>query len=182
MIDPMIPRLIAVCFGLLWLAAAWHKLAAPQAFRAVLTDYRILPTYTLSAMAYLLPLLEAALGAAWLLGVAAPVTAVVTAALLAGYTVAIAINLLRGRVHIGCGCGLSASAEDQPLSWLLVGRNVMLLVVSLAAMLPAGQRALGWTDYIVLVVALLAAVLLQSAAAQLLRNGAAIRTWRNSYD
>jgi hypothetical protein len=182
MIDPVISRLIAVGFGLMWIAAAWHKQAAPQVFRAVLADYRLLPAYSQNVVGRLLPMVEAMLGLAWLLGIAVRVTAVASAALLACYAVAIAVNLLRGRNHIGCGCSFSVSADDEPLSWTMVVRNVFLLLVSLAALLPANPRLLGPLDYIVVVSALFVLLLLRIAASQLLRNGAAIRSWRHSYD
>mgnify|MGYP001073997165 CR=1 FL=1 len=103
--------------------------------------------------------------------------------LLGAYALAIAINLGRGRAHIGCGCGLGAASGDDPaLSWWLVARNLALGAVALVAVLPPSQRELGLLDWLTLVFAVLACVALYSAASQLLRNGAAIASWRKPRD
>ncbi len=182
MIDPLIAKIIATGFGLLWLGAAWHKLAAPTVFRGILKDYQLLPTVLLGLLSYLVPVIEAALGVSWLLGLATVKTSIISAVLLSSYALAIAINLLRGRVHIDCGCGFSSAATEHPLSWMLVVRNFVLIVISLLLLLPVGERVLGWSDYIVLATALLVTLLLQGAVSQLLRNGAAIGAWRSSHD
>ena len=86
-------------------------------------------------------------------------------------------------MHIGCGCGLGAATGDDPsLSWWLVARNLALGVVAMAAALPASRRELGLLDWTTLVLALLACVALYSAGSQLLRNGAAMASWRKSRD
>ena len=183
MIDPLVGRAIATAFALLWLLAAWHKVSAGERFVATLGEYRLLPSAWASPVARLLALAEAALGLAWLTGTTPGWTALLTAALLVAYALAIAINLGRGRVHIGCGCGLGAATGDDPsLSWWLVARNLALGAVAMAAVLPATQRELGLLDWMTLVLTLLAAVALYSGASQLLRNGAAIASWRKSRD
>ena len=181
MIDPLVGRAIATAFALLWLLAAWHKVSAGERFVAILGEYRLLPTAWTRPVARLLPLVEAALGLGWLTGLAPGLVAPLTTAVLGAYALAIAINLVRGRVHIGCGCGLGgASGDDQPLSWWLVARNLSLGTVAMAAVLPASQRELGLLDWGTLVFALLAGVALYSGASQILRNGAAIASWRKS--
>ena len=181
MIDPLVGKAIATAFALLWLLAAWHKVSAGERFVATLGEYRLLPAAWTRPVARLLPFIEAVLGLGWLTGLASGWIAPLTSALLGAYAVAIAINLVRGRVHIGCGCGLGgASGDDQPLSWWLVARNLALGAVAMTAMLPASQRELGLLDWVTLVLALLASVALYTGASQILRNGAAIASWRKS--
>jgi hypothetical protein len=181
MIDPLVGRAIATAFALLWLLAAWHKVSAGERFVATLREYRLLPAAWARHVAWLLAVAEAVLGVAWLTGIAPGWTALLTAALLVAYALAIVINLGRGRVHIGCGCGLGTAAGDDPsLSWWLVARNLALGAVALAAALPASQREFGLLDWVTLVFALLASVALYAGASQLLRNGAAIASWRKS--
>ena len=182
MIDPLIPQIVAVGFGLMWLGAAWHKFAAHQSFRAVLEDYRLLPAASLRSLAWLVPVVEATLAAAWLFALVPVITVAVTSALLAAYAGAIAINLRRGRAYIGCGCGLAPGADDQPLSWMLVLRNLLLLAVALVGLLPQVQRSLGFADYALLVLALLVTVLLHTAVMQLLRNRAALQSWSEAHE
>ena len=62
MIDPLLSRVIAVAFALLWLLAAWHKLSARAAFRATLEEYRLLPAVLLPLATWLIPASEALLG------------------------------------------------------------------------------------------------------------------------
>lgn len=183
MIDPLIGRAISAAFALLLLLAAWHKVTAGERFVATLGEYRLLPATWTRPVARLLVLVEGVLGLAWLTGLAPGWIAALTAALLGAYALAIAINLGRGRVHIGCGCGLGAASGDDPsLSWWLVARNLALGAVAMTAVLPASQRELGLLDWLTLVFAVLACVALYSGASQLLRNGAAMASWRKSRD
>jgi hypothetical protein len=89
------------------------------------------------------------------------------------YGGALAVNLLRGRRQIDCGCGLSGAAGgEQPLSWWLVARNVVLALLAVIAGLPQSGRELGFFDALTLAAATLAAVLLYAGSSQLIRNGA----------
>ena len=183
MLDPLILKLVSIAFGLLFLLAAVHKLTGLHEFRAALTAYELLPGALIAPISIFVPICEALLGVAWLLAIQPEFVALGSAALLGAYTSAISINLLRGRIHIDCGCGMaSAAGRDQQLSWGLVARNVVLIVAALMATLPAGERAIGVVDYVTLVAGLLAIVLLYGEANQLLNNGAAIGTWRNRHD
>lgn len=183
MIDPWFRLVIAVACSLLLLLSAWHKVVARDSFIAALGDYRLLPGLLLRPAAALIPALEASLGLAWLTGHEIDTVAVLTAGLLALYACAIAINLWRGRVHISCGCGFGgASGEDQPLSWWLVARNLLLGALAVLATLPAASRELGRYDWLTLALALAAGGLLYAGASQLLRNGAAISSWRRLRD
>jgi hypothetical protein len=93
--------------------------------------------------------------------------------LLIVYAAALATNLLRGRRQIDCGCGLSGAAGgEQPLSWWLVARNVVLASLAGLASLPDSGRDLGIFDALTLAGAMLAAVLLYAGASQLIRNAA----------
>ena len=71
---------------------------------------------------------------------------------------------------------------DERMLAQLVARNLALGAVALAAVLPPTERELGLLDGLTLLFALLACVALYSGASQLLRNGAAIASWRKSRD
>jgi hypothetical protein len=183
MIDPLIVRAVSLALGLLLIGAAWHKLASGRQFAAVVEDYRLLPRVLAPSIARTLPALEVLLGLGWISGIVIPMVAPATAVMFGIYTLAIAINLLRGRVHISCGCGLGgATNENQPLSWVLVLRNLLLMAASLMPLAPVIGRSLGLMDWFVLSLALLAAGILYVAASQLLRNQAGIRSWRSARD
>lgn len=182
MIDPLIPRILAVGFGLLWLGAAWHKFAARDSFRGVLADYRLLPAGSLVFVSWMVPAVETALAAAWLLSLWPVVTVSATAIVLAAYATAIAINLWRGRRHIACGCSFTPDTGEQSLSWTLVLRNLLLVLAAAATLLPQTLRPLSIADHVVLVLALLVAMLLHTAVMQLLRNRGAFRAWSKAHE
>lgn len=179
MLDPLVASIISISFGLMFLLASVHKLTGLDRFRAVLADYRIIPGLLVPIAAAALPLLEIALGLGWLFLADLRLVAFATAGLLVIYTAGIVVNLLRGRVHISCGCGFGKAAQgDEALSWGLVARNAGLFIAAAAAMLPETPRPAGILDYATLVAALLAIVMLFAAGNQLIRNAAAINSWR----
>lgn len=183
MLDPLVLKLVSISFALLLLLAAVHKWTAHDAFRRNLAAYELLPRAAINPVSFAVPTVEVLLGLMWLIGVVPVVTAVASAALLASYTFAIGINVLRGRVHIDCGCGMASLAgREQSVSWGLVVRNLLLIAAALAATLPAGDRTIGAVDYVTLVAGLLAIVLLYATSNQLLSNGAAIGAWRKRRD
>jgi len=126
-------------------------------------------------------MIAAAWLATWTGALPTGAAAAATAAVLAGYTLAIVVNLRRGRRHVTCGCGLSGN-DGEYLSWGLVLRNAFLILVALLAALPASAREIGAGGYMMLAAALLASILLYAAASQLLRNGGAIDAWRRARD
>jgi len=177
MLDPLVIKLVSLAFALLLAAAAWHKLAAQARFRGILGAYQVLPELAVAPVAALIPALEAALAAAWALAWNLPATALATAALLAVYSLAIALNLRRGRTFIDCGCGFGA-AGGQQLSGCLLWRNGALIALALSAALPSAGRDLLWIDYLGLACACFALMLIYAAASQLLLNAQTIQSWR----
>lgn len=145
--DPVVTVIISICMSLLFGAAAAHKLRAQAAFRAAIEEYRLIPRAGAGAVAVFLLLVE---WLAALLALIPPTQAAglaVMAGLLCVYTLAIGINLYRGRRDIDCGC--SGPASRQVLSGWLVLRNLLLLVLVLAALEPSTHRALNWLDLLV---------------------------------
>jgi hypothetical protein len=183
MLDPLILKSISIGFGLLFLLAAVHKFATAQQFRVILEEYRVMPRVFAGPVARIVPLLEVTLSVGWFSAYRPELIAVSSAALLAVYTSAIGLNLLRGRIHIGCGCGVAGASDgDQQLSSGLILRNTILIALTLVAVIPTSARPFGVIDYVTLGSTLLASALLYVGANQLLANGAAIGTWRNKRD
>ncbi len=179
MIDPLLSKAIAFGFAVLFFGAAWHKLSALKQFDAVLRDYRLLPVFVTRPLTFLIPAIELTLGLSWISGLLPRITALASAALLAAYALAMGINLVRGRIYIDCGCGFGVSTDkEQALSSSLVTRNVVLIGLAGLSIVPVTGRELGMTDFVVIFAALLTAILLYAGSGQIIKNRAAIRTWR----
>ncbi len=172
--DPVLLLLgrLALAFLLLW--AAVHKLRDIAGFRAAVADYALLPRAAVDPAAVLLIAVELTLGAALLRGgVVTFPAALGTAMLVAVYTAAVAVNLLRGRRHIDCGC--TGAAGRQRLSGYLVLRNggivfAALALAVLANMAPGQARPWSWVDGVTVVAGLSTLALLYTATDTLIAN------------
>lgn len=102
----------------------------------VVGNYRLLPDGLVAPVAGLLPWGEMAVGLALFVPGFGRAGTLAGGGLLLVFGWAMAVNLRRGRGFIDCGCG---HAElRQPLSWLLVARNLVLALplLALAALGP----------------------------------------------
>jgi uncharacterized membrane protein YphA (DoxX/SURF4 family) len=127
---------IRVLVSLVFLTAAYGKLRHWTVLHGVVANYRLLPQALVAPVAYLLPPVEALLGAALMLDLGATWPELGAAALLMLFALAMGINIARGRRHIDCGC--FQSALKQTLSWALVLRNVALSLLLGVALLTRG--------------------------------------------
>jgi len=143
-IDPAILAALRAALALLLLRAAAHKLRDRDGFGDALAGYGLLAARVVPAAVLLLPALELAAAALLVAPPTARAGALLAAALLATYTVAIALALGRGRRDVACGCG--GPAGELPLSTGLVVRNAVLLAVAAACAAPAVGRAPSWID------------------------------------
>jgi len=127
-----------VCVGLVFVMAAVQKAQSWKLLPGVISNYRLLPRFTVPVAAALLPPVELALGLLLLSAQAMPWAQFSAIPLLVLFAAAMAINIRRGRTHIDCGCG--QSFLKQSLRWSLVARNgvlALLLLPSLwASLLP----------------------------------------------
>lgn len=173
--DRVLALLLAWALALLFASAAWHKLRDGAGFRAILSAYDLLPAALVPAASVLVPLAEAVLAAALLVDATRHAAALAGALLLAGYAVAIGINLRRGRRDLSCGCGRDGG---QPIAGWMLARNAVLVVMALAAALPAPQRPLGWVDATTLLPGVAALALVYLCAEQLLLTSARLAATR----
>jgi hypothetical protein len=166
-LDPVLAwsvRLVAVC---LLAAAAGAKLAALEPFVGVVRNYRLLPAALARPLAYLIPPLELLIAAAILVFPSAMTPLASAGLLLLGFAGAMAINLVRGRAEIDCGCFLGFMR--QRLSWTLVIRNVLLSAALLAvASTPASARVLLWFDWLTIAAAVPSLLLIWAITSRLL--------------
>ncbi len=162
-LDPVPQWILLLGLSALWLSAAVHKLRHRVAFQGALAAYRLLPEAALPVLAWVLPGIEFAIGAALL----APATRALAGALgaltLAVYGLAIAINLRRGRRELDCGC--LGFGRGSRVSWSLVTRNALLSLACLAAgVLRPAARALDALDVFTVALGVCGACLIYIAA------------------
>ena len=182
-VGPHLLQFVSLGFALLFLLTAVHKLTGFEEFQAAVRDYRIIPSGLVPVAARLFPIVEVCLALAWLFAFQIQVVAYASAGLLATYGLAMGINLVRGRVHIGCGCGFGGALQhEQQLSVGLVLRNLGLAIAALTASLPGPERGLGVGEHVMLVGAVVVSALLYATANQLFQNRVAIRSWRKGLE
>ena len=149
------------------MAAALHKWRRLDEFAAIIVNYRVMPPSLAPPLSYLIPITECALALALLPAVTGRYAAAGAMLLLSVYMAAIAVNLLRGRRDIDCGCG--GAAAQRLSGWLLL-RNGLLLVLCAAAAWREQLRIFGWYEWGVIVPAAVAGCVFYSAGNQLLAN------------
>ena len=145
--DPILGYVAAASLCVLLLASSLEKIRHFSLFEGAVSAYRLVPELTVRVVAggFIATELAAALLLLW--PSARVLGSVVASALLLVATAAMVINLLRGHTDVACGCG-SLKEQSAGLSWWLVLRNALLLIVLSAVWLPISQpeRALGWVD------------------------------------
>jgi len=124
-----LPIAIQVAAALIFLEAAVGKFRDWDAFEGVVAGYDLGPEWAQMAVARLLPPVETILAALLFVGVLAQWAAWFAAILFAVFAGAMAINLVRGRTTIDCGCG----RPGQPLTWGRVAKNLCLALALVAA-------------------------------------------------
>lgn len=124
--------------GVLFIYAAVHKVADPAAFALDVATYEILPLGLVNLVALTMPWIEIVAGAMLIAGVRVRPAALVVAALMAVFLVALIIALARG-LDMSCGCFASQGAESDPISWRTVLRD--LVWFAMAAHVAVFDRA-----------------------------------------
>ena len=167
-LDPTLPHMCAALLAMVFLAGAWQKLRDMAALAMAIEQYRLLPATVAPAAAWSLLALELAAGALMLPLATRELGAMLAAAVLLGVSAAVAINLLRGRRSIDCGCG--GPQSGQQLSWGLVLRNALLGLAAVVVAATPSARALVWLDGLTVIAGALALYGLYAAANQLMAN------------
>lgn len=166
--DPVLAHVAACLIALVFLAGAVDKLRQRELFAGIVQAYGLLPVPLVAVFSVVIALAELGIGLALWVPALRPGAPLAGLALLAVVTAAVAINLLRGRTDLDCGCG--GASGDQTLSWALVARNVVLAGILAVAVMPAAARALTWLDVAMIALATVGGFGLYAAANQLLAN------------
>lgn len=166
--DPAINLIAALVLSYVFVLAGLHKCRAPAEFATTLANYKILPDGLNRQAVYLIPVVEIMTGVALLIPATARTAAFSAGMLLCIYIAAIAVNLLRGRRNIDCGCG--GPAQKQTISEWMIARNGLLLFLAFTAGSQIEARTLLWFDWLVIIPATVMGCLFYNIINQLLVN------------
>ena len=133
--------------ALVFLLSGLAKLPRRDEFTRAVRNYRLVPERVGEVAGKTLPPVEVAAGALLALGLGVRPVAVLLALFLVAFSVAVAVNLLRGRA-IECGCFGPIAASR--ITWWTVVRNFVLTgaAVVVAAIQPTAlalDRLVPWT-------------------------------------
>ncbi len=117
--------LLRLFLGGMFIYAAWDKVLNPYGFAVSIRAYKVIPFAMSNVTALSVAWAEIVAGAMLVLGILPRKAAGAIFLLLLVFTVAIASTVVRG-MAIDCGCfGAEGGAST---SWLLIARNVALLI------------------------------------------------------
>ena len=154
--------------ALLFALAGWSKLRNLSVFRATIADYELVPGVLLAPAAILIVIAEFSIAIGAWIPIVAPTVMSVAMVLLLLYASAIAINLIRGRKDIDCGC--TGPAVRQSLSsWLLLRNTVLASIASLGVNIPVARET-STLDFVLAAVVIAAGTAIYAAANQLMAN------------
>ncbi len=122
---------IRILIGFIFYSTSISKLIQLRSFRGNIQDYQLIPAALESrlaasmVLAIAIPLAEILTGTGLIIGILLIQSVILALVLLAVFSCAVLINLLRGRRDLSCHCG--GSLGDHPISWWLIGRNSLFL-------------------------------------------------------
>lgn len=179
----MIPTAVSALLGGMLLLAGIPKLRDRRGMLQAVQGYRLLPAPLERLTAATLPAAEVLLGALLLAGAPFPLVPAAAAALFLTFFAALAINLLRGRRELDCGCFAFMSESRTPrISWFHAVRALVLAAAASALALLPGGYGVAVTPLSEQVLGLALAVLVFAAVLGALAARAVINPGRRSLD
>lgn len=134
--QPHAQLLLRLTLGGLLLLAGVTKLADRASFRDAVAAYEILPRALALPFANALPWVETALGALLLLGLGTTFAAALGTAVFLSFSLAIGVNLVRGR-ELDCHC--FGSVQSERIGWPALLRSVALTLAALTVAAAASR-------------------------------------------
>lgn len=168
-LDPVVMIALSLMLSYVVVDAGLHKLRNPRHYAAVIDDYRVLPQGSGAFAVWVTGAVEIGAGVAILLPPLHRAGLALAAALLLAYFAAMALNLLRGRREIDCGCGAPGRAQGLSAGLLVRNAGLALAALVLGVAQPLA-RGIGWFDWLVAIAAALASILIYLSASLLLSN------------
>jgi uncharacterized membrane protein YphA (DoxX/SURF4 family) len=115
-----------IILGSVFIFASIDKIFHPEAFAAILHNYKLLPDILIYTPALFLPWIELIGGSFLIAGIFTRGSAFILNSLLLIFIMAITINLIRG-INFDCGCFSTIPGENGSTYFLLI-RDMILLI------------------------------------------------------
>jgi protein-disulfide isomerase len=130
MLRPWIGALARLVLGVVWIWAAFDKLANPRTFVQAVRAYDATPEWLSKAIGYGLPVLELCLGIVLVIGITVRIAAAVSTVLLVVFLIGIIQASARG-ISIECGCfgGGGTTDTGTNYTWDII-RDLLLLAAA----------------------------------------------------
>ena len=113
----LIINITCFIFGYIFITSSLYKLLRFEQHYAIVYSYNIVPESTNRLFAWFDSVVELVIGLCLLIGLLLKINLIFAMLLLLMYTIAITINLFRGRTNIDCGCGELLEMGKYQRSW-----------------------------------------------------------------
>ena len=117
---------LRLVLGLVFIWASWHKILTPDQFAKILYGYGIFPDATINLLAIGVPFIELITGLSLILGLYKRSALILINAMLTGFIIVIAFNLIRGH-EFDCGCFSFGDTKGVSSAVELLIRDVFML-------------------------------------------------------
>jgi hypothetical protein len=180
-IDPAINGIAQATLALIFLSSALEKAKDLSWFADVLRQYRLVPESSVWPVAFGIPSIELVAAAGLLYAPVQVIAATVLIGLLLAFSLAVGINLARGRRHIDCGCWGPGAQRSELSGWLVV-RNLGLAAVASLLLVPLAAREMLWVDFLTVGLATVTLLFLFGSSNRLIANASMLANLRNPHD
>lgn len=130
---PWLTVRVQIALGVIFVVAAWPKIADPPSFAHMIYNYKIVPSGLINVSALIMPWVEMITGLCLILGLWTRPARWIVTAMLVVFIIAISINLFRGNA-IDCGCFDTSAANktyDERIRdmWIVILRDTGMLLM-----------------------------------------------------
>lgn len=134
----VVGTVLRVVLGLIFLVAAWDKIADPMAFAKIVRNYQILPDTLIAGVALVLPWIEVVVGMCLLTGFLSRGASISAALMMAVFLAAMAWAQHKG---ISTQCGCFTVKTDDAISARTFIRDGSILALALLVTVDSFLRA-----------------------------------------
>jgi len=115
--------LIRIILGFIFIYAGIEKISDPEGFALSISNYRLLPIWTVNIFAITLPWIELIAGLLLLFGILVKENSSIILFFLCVFTIAVIISLFRG-LNIECGC----FGKGNQIGLLKLTENLLMII------------------------------------------------------